>query len=58
MILLVQPQSQLAPFPSIISQDIDTTSKSSHPCGKRDSLHKKSSVLLSLFRVIIAIRKI
>ena len=34
MILQVQPQSQLAPFPSIISQDLETTSKSSKLCGK------------------------
>ena len=39
MILQLKPQSQLAPFPSIISQDLDTTSKSSNPCGKKDFLY-------------------
>ncbi len=34
MILQVKPQSQLAPFPIIISQDLGTTNKSSKLCGK------------------------
>lgn len=59
MILQVQPQSQLAPFPSIISQDLGTTNKKFKAMWEeRFRVYKKySSVLMRLFRVIIAIRK-